>query len=178
VQNAEEPRPAPPLPPLVDEPPPVVGVAAPPEVLVLVDGAAPPDVEVPVEPAVEVPVDAPVEAPVELVELPEVVELVVVFEVAPVAPLEVLAATWLLFVGTVNAGAPVVLVAGPPPPQADTPAASAPPASSATTERVSATRTLLPSRTGRSDSGMRLYSPRGSIRLPQVGQSFRSFCES
>jgi hypothetical protein len=138
----------------------VVGVpaAAPPDVLVGVTVAVEVPVAVPVEVPVMVPVDVPPVAPVDVEEPVLVVE---VFFEEPVAG----TALAVVPVGTVNDGAPVVFVEDPVLPHAVIPAARATPTTDTTSTRIRRL-TAVP------------QAPRGSIRLPHTGQSFRSFWAS
>jgi hypothetical protein len=185
VQN-EEPRPAPPLvepelvllgvvaplplPPPLPLPVPVAPVPPPPL------GLAPPDAEAPDVPLEPPGAPAPPEeagAPLEEPDEGEPDDDAGVGVVAVVRVVVVAADTAALAEppdGTVSAGAPVVSPAEvelPPPPQADRPTASAPLAISAASVVVPAL--ALPTIA---------YEPSGSIRLPQCGQSFRSFWQS
>jgi hypothetical protein len=171
------PSPAPPLalvPPLLLELPLPVPVDVPPPV-----GFAPPDAEeagVPPVPAVPLgavpaaavpdePLDADEDEPAGVVEL---VVLVVVED----APAETLAE---LPPGTVKVGTPAVPVVAcvPPPPHAARPTDSATPANAAARAAFSGrVRRRVPLLITAIESS---YEPSGSIRLPQFGQSLRSF---
>jgi hypothetical protein len=171
------PSPAPPLalvPPLALELPLPVPVDVPPPV-----GLAPPDADeagVPPVPAVPLgavpalavpddPLDADEDEPAGVVEL-------VVLVVVEAAPAETLAE---LPPGTVRVGAPAVSVVAdvPPPPQAASPTDIATPAVTAARAAFSGrVRRRVPLLITAIESS---YEPSGSIRLPQFGQSLRSF---
>jgi hypothetical protein len=150
-----------PLPPPGAPPPPVAPVPAPaPPVVPVGAGVVP--VEAPVPLGTVEPLDpsvVPVEP--ELDELDEVVEVEVVAVAGATEP-----------DGTVNGGAPEVSVdPEPPPPQPARPSAS-----------VIVTRVAIAVPGLRAGwlicSPRNLQEPSGSIRLPQCGQSLRSFCDS
>ena len=130
----------------------------------LLDGLAPPEPEPALPPALLAPEDAELD---ELLdgELLDVV-LVVVVEVVEVVDGGGVVAT--VEVGTVNGGAPDVSAAVVPPlPQ---------PASTAATVSGAQQKASFLITARSPSSGSSLQGPSGSIRLPQCGQSFKSFC--
>ena len=151
----------------VPPPPVLLPVPAPPVVLV---APVPPPVA-PVPPVALEPLELEPEEDELLDELlGEVVVGVVDVEVVPVLDELEPETEPLLPVGTVSGGAPEVSPeALPLLPQALTPSDSAAPAASAAT--IAAGRRLL-------GTAMTFQPPSGSIRRPQWGQSFRSFCVS
>jgi len=171
------PSPAPPLtlvPPLLPELPlPVPGEVPPPV------GLVPPDAEeagvlpVPAVPLAAVPEFALPDEPLDAEEdEPDGVVELVVLVVVEDAPAETLAE---LPPGTVNVGTPAVPVVAcvPPPPHAARPTDSATPANTAAMAAFSGrVRRRVPLLITAIESS---YEPSGSIRLPQFGQSFRSF---
>ncbi|HUB05024.1 MAG TPA: hypothetical protein VMA76_08135 [Solirubrobacteraceae bacterium] len=131
----------------------------------------------PVFPALVLPPD---ELPDELLPLPDDadaeldgdepleddVDVLFVVELADDVP--VAADVVMVAVGTVSGGAPEVSVAAPPLPHAAIAADAAAPAASAARPRVARMTAGRPGTTGPQTSS-------GSIRLPQWGQSLRSF---